>query len=132
MRILIFGDSIAHGAWDDEKGGWVERLKEYLFSIKKHTVYNLGISGATTEDLLERFENDAKTRIKVDPEKEITIMFAIGVNDSAYLKSKDTNWVDKNKFQENLIKLINISRNITNIILFVIFLDILINFIKFS
>lgn len=27
IDILIFGDSITYGAWDSEKGGWVNRLR---------------------------------------------------------------------------------------------------------
>lgn len=58
MNILVFGDSIALGLWD-ENGGWVGRLTEFLIkrSIaadleENFEVYNLGISGDTTEGLL--------------------------------------------------------------------------------
>jgi len=33
-NILIFGASITYGVWDLEKGGWVQRLRDYL--EKKH------------------------------------------------------------------------------------------------
>ena len=68
-QILIFGDSIIYGAWDRE-GGWAARLRKFL-DEKTLTeedfyclVYNLGISGDTTEDLLERFEFETEQRIK--------------------------------------------------------------------
>ncbi len=32
MNICIFGDSITYGAFDTEKGGWVNRLHLYLDS----------------------------------------------------------------------------------------------------
>ena len=30
INILVFGDSIAYGAWDDDKAGWVNRLRLIL------------------------------------------------------------------------------------------------------
>ena len=94
-RILVFGDSIARGAVDLEKGGWVERLRIYFVNNSKDkSVYNLGISGDTTENLLKRFMNECKVR-----EPEI-IIFAIGVNDSAIIQNKN-NWVSEKDFQKN-------------------------------
>ena len=93
-KILIFGDSIAHGAWDTEKGGWVQRIKSFLDeetlseSENEHTIYNLGVSGNNTEDLLERFEFETKQRLKEDDE-ELMFIFAIGVNDSQFIHSKN-------------------------------------------
>ena len=29
IKILIFGDSVSWEAFDNEKGGWFERLKNY-------------------------------------------------------------------------------------------------------
>ena len=82
--ICIFGDSTAWGAWDKEKGGWVNRL--WLYAGEKTDgeceIYNLSISGGTTETILERLESEAKIR-KVD-----AIIFQSGCNDS-YLKGKD-------------------------------------------
>ena len=49
MNILVFGDSIAYGKWD-EQGGWVQRLRKYIdkkYNLidepKSWLVYNLGI-----------------------------------------------------------------------------------------
>jgi lysophospholipase L1-like esterase len=114
-RILVFGDSLTWGAWDI-KGGWVERLK--CFFIKRyflnpdfyHLVYNLGVSGNTTEDLLKRFELETKQRLKEELEKEIIFIFAIGVNDSCFLKNKNNFWVLPEKFKENLQRLIKLTK----------------------
>lgn len=55
--IFAFGDSSTWGAFDLEKGGWAERLKNYFFQKREDTfVYNLGIESNTTKDLLKRFE----------------------------------------------------------------------------
>src|SRR4051794_3073952 len=84
MRVLVFGDSITYGKWD-ELGGWADRLKQYYDAkaIKSQTrdfpnVYNLGISANKTVDLMERFETETKARLE-DP---LALVFAIGINDS--------------------------------------------------
>lgn len=49
MIICIFGDSITWGASDFEKGGWANRLRNYLeHKDKGDKIYNLGIGGDTT------------------------------------------------------------------------------------
>jgi lysophospholipase L1-like esterase len=54
--ICVFGDSITWGAYDPERGGWVNRLRNDL-EKKEIESYNLGISGDTTADLLKRFNS---------------------------------------------------------------------------
>lgn len=67
-RILVFGDSIAYGAWDSS-GGWVERLKmaahhQTLASdgAQKIQVLNLGIGGDTSTKILQRMEQELLAR----------------------------------------------------------------------
>lgn len=76
--VLVFGDSITWGAIDLEKGGWVERLKISLMS--KVDVFNLGIPGDTSQDIVDRLEGELKARFY----DENIIVFAIGINDSLY------------------------------------------------
>jgi hypothetical protein len=59
--IVIFGDSISWGAWDMEKGGWVNRLWFFAAERKENYVqiYNQSIDGGTTETILARFESEA-------------------------------------------------------------------------
>jgi lysophospholipase L1-like esterase len=112
--INIFGDSIAWGAYDDN-GGWADRLKQDL--MKSETdyfeVYNLGISGDNTDDLLKRFkiENEART--------SDVIMIAIGTNDASFVKSKNDNYVPLEKFENNLLEIIKQSKEFTGEIVFV-------------
>jgi lysophospholipase L1-like esterase len=110
MKICIFGDSITEGYYDEEKNGWANRLKA-IFSDDE--IYNLGISGDSTEDLLKRFDADIKDK---NPEM---IVFAIGTNDSVYLPAEKRNYVDFEKFKENLKTLIEKSKLFTNNIVFV-------------
>jgi len=79
MNVLVFGDSIGLGLWD-ENGGWVGRLTEFL--VKKsiasdldedYEIYNLGVSGDTTEGLVERFEFETRYRVG---ESETAIIFS--------------------------------------------------------
>ncbi|MGC9310458.1 MAG: SGNH/GDSL hydrolase family protein [Candidatus Aenigmatarchaeota archaeon] len=67
-RILIFGDSIVFGLWD-KQGGWANRLRKELDESargdpNRHIqLYNLGIAGDTSIDVLERCENEILQRI---------------------------------------------------------------------
>ena len=122
-RICVFGDSIAHGAWDKE-GGWVQRLnrffvEKYLLNPNFYcSVYNLSISGNTTEDLLERFEFEIKQRLKEEENKTIVI-FAIGANDSDFVHSKNDFWVQPEKTKKNIKKFIEITQKFSTEIIFV-------------
>lgn len=113
-RINIFGDSIAWGAYDRE-GGWIDRLKRYLLKSPNDydEVYNLGISGDSTEELLRRF------RIENEARESDLIIFAIGTNDASYFKPRNENWVPMDKFEKNLLELIAQAKKFTNEIVFV-------------
>jgi lysophospholipase L1-like esterase len=123
-RILVFGDSIVYGAWDREKeGGWVHRLRKFL--DEKHfiepdfdyAVYNLGVSGNTIGELLERFEFETKGRVEED--EEMIIIFQIGINDSQFVISQNGLRTSSEKFRENVEKLINQAQKFTSKIVFV-------------
>ncbi|SRR6056297_1535021 len=112
--ICVFGDSITWGSSDSEAGGWVARLRNYFeksnFDIE---IYNCGVSGNNTNDLLQRFKKEAEAR-----EPDIVI-FAIGTNDSQYINSKDNPRVDREKFKSNLAELAGQAREFTDKIIFV-------------
>lgn len=122
MNILFFGDSITWGAWDTE-GGWFFRIKKFVdekiiasgFKYY-HDIYNLGISGDKTSDLLERFDSETKNRI--DEESETTFVFAIGVNDSQFVDNQG-NRTPIDQFEMNLKELIVKAGKYSNKIIFV-------------
>lgn len=121
-QILVFGDSETYGAWDTE-GGWVGRLRKFLdekiiASRQKFycLIYNLGIDGDTTENLLKRFDFEARQRLQ---EKETIIIFAIGGNDSVLIHEEDSSMIPPEKFKENLQKLIEFARKFSSKIIFV-------------
>lgn len=112
-KFLIFGDSITCGAWDSE-GGWADRLKRDVYGkvIKSKgkldfIVYNLGISGDVSESLIKRFEFETKNRLHENEER--IFIFAIGINDSIFIKGKNNPIVSPDKFRANINKLIQLS-----------------------
>jgi len=112
--ICIFGDSTAWGAWDMEKGGWVNRL--WLFVGKRDEnyveIYNQSVSGGTTETILERFENESKIR------NADAIIFQTGGNDAAYEHESNNFLVQPEKFRENILEIIQRAKKITDKIIF--------------
>jgi lysophospholipase L1-like esterase len=112
--ICIFGNSITWGASDVEAGGWVARLRNYFEKSNSDVeVYNCGVSGDNTDELLERFKKEAEAR-----EPDI-IIFAIGINDSQYINYRDNPRVDMDKFRANLAELVRQAREFTNKIIFI-------------
>ncbi|MBS3175346.1 hypothetical protein J4440_05675 [Candidatus Woesearchaeota archaeon] len=113
QTICIFGDSIVWGSWDPEEGGWVSRLRSYLeTSDYEIRVYNCGVSGDNTDNLLQRFDVEATAR------EPSIVIFAIGINDSQYANSKNNSRVPIERFQYNLQKLINKAKKFTQKIIF--------------
>jgi len=113
-RICVFGDSTALGSLDYELGGWVNRL--WLFIAKQDDykeIYNLSISGGTSETILERFENEAKVR------RAEALIFQTGTNDSAFLNQIGNCWVTPEKFENNIKEIIQRAKKITTNIIFI-------------
>lgn len=113
--INVFGSSIAWGACDNEQGGWVNRLRNYLAKEdeKYCEVYNLGISGDTSSGLLKRFQVENEVR------KPNVILIAIGLNDSRYINSPNNPETPLPKFASNLAELIAQAKKFTQEIIFV-------------
>ena len=113
--ICVFGDSTAWGAWDLEKGGWVGRLWLHVAKRDKDYVeiYNLSISGGTTQTILDRFEDESKIR------EADALIFQSGGNDS-YLQGRGgPNNIPKEKFRKNVEEIIERAKKITDKIIFI-------------
>lgn len=108
MEIGIWGDSITYGAGDDEALGWVGRVRKSLFNESETEVYNFGVCGDTTENLLKRFSVEAKG---IQPDK---IVFAVGINDSKYPPGETANKVSIEKFKQNIQTLLSEARKFTD------------------
>lgn len=121
MNICIFGDSIAWGASDPKKGGWVGRLWKHCISQDLQCnedvdVYNLGVSGDNTEDLLLRFSTELEARLS---DYKTLVVFAIGINDSQFVISKNKNRVSLDDFEANLKELIKQTKEHSSDIVFI-------------
>ena len=127
-RILVFGDSIAFGNWD-EQGGWVDRLKSFYFkeclnnSDYYYMVYNIGVSGDTSNELLERFEFEIEHRLwereETGEKEEIIIILSMGKNDAAFIKSRKSFSIPINDFTVNIKQLLIIAKKYSAKIIFV-------------
>lgn len=91
-QILCFGDSITYGMWDSA-GGWVTRIRKTIDKkiadsdyLEWHEVFNLGVSGNFTTDLLVRLEPELKARLLIEP-KSVAII-GIGINDTKFGKNE--------------------------------------------
>ncbi|MDR2236159.1 MAG: GDSL-type esterase/lipase family protein [Chryseobacterium sp.] len=100
---LFFGDSITYGEYDGVFGGWVDLLKRYALQ-KFHEgngdeliLFNLGIGGETTEELLKRMPHELKARNSADGN---IIFIGYGANDLAVKDSQQI--VSREDFRRNI------------------------------
>lgn len=107
MTIGFWGDSITYGSRDEEALGWVGRVRRSLPVTEHNTVYNFGICGNNTFDLLRRFSVEAEGK-EFDK-----IFFVVGTNDAKFSVEKGVSLVSENDFELNLRKLIKQARNHT-------------------
>ncbi len=108
MNILIFGDSIARGLWD-ENGGWPHHLKKQVHGKtvegeEYREVYNLGVSGETSFDLINRFEDELQRRASEDP---VITVFQVGMNDSQVELGSGEHVASKEVFRGNIRELVS-------------------------
>lgn len=120
-NILIFGDSITYGI-ADTKGGWANRLKQYLNSdpvaIEKeiYRVFVQGISGDTSGGLLYRIESETLPRLV--EEYENIFIIAVGINDTQYIQRLERNLIPEDIFAENIRNIINFIKRVSKINIF--------------
>lgn len=99
MVIGVWGDSITYGSCDTDGLGWVGRLRKTL-SADDYEVYNFGISGDTSVDILKRFSIEAEA---IEPDM---IVLAVGLNDSKFQNGSETNLVALEQFKQNMRELV--------------------------
>lgn len=124
-NILIFGTSTTYGAWDSE-GGWVARFRKFIDDQvissnfeKSNFVYNLGVSGDKTKDVLVRFESEAKARLGHNRKREIILIFHVVINDTIYNEGLGKVEVSPQEFKNNLKLLLSKSKKYSNKIIVV-------------
>lgn len=121
-RILVFGASTTYGCWD-KQGGWVVRLRKYLEEQAgdgrpEYQVYNLGISGATSADILRRIDFETKQRLG-RWKKDIITLISAGSNDSEYLRDQKRSQIVLSESMKNIKKCLEIAKKYSHHVLFV-------------
>ena len=117
-KILVFGDSITYGQKDLELGGWVNRLRLALAndsSIPGCHVFNMGISGQTTGEILERLDRECRGRV-LEGFRNIIIL-AAGINDTQIKDGEIL--VGEDEFRGNVRGLIMQARSNADHVLYV-------------
>ncbi len=120
-NILIFGDSIAAGRGVKKEKSWPFLLAQYFDKKDKNSnlVYNLGIPGESTNEIIERFSVETQARFKKETANRSYIIFATGINDSKCIGSKDNPITDTKKLKKNIGLLIDNARKYTENIFFI-------------
>jgi lysophospholipase L1-like esterase len=109
----IFGDSVAQASY--VATSWVELFRRFLEEKYPNdfiNVFNLGIGGNTTNDLLTRFTNECLVR------GPTSLIFQIGVNDSGYFRKLPNYIVSEENFKSNLNSLIKEAKKFSKDIAF--------------
>ncbi|MFB6116846.1 MAG: SGNH/GDSL hydrolase family protein [Candidatus Nanosalina sp.] len=113
-QIFCLGHSMTYGRWDTE-GGWTQRLRRELDerSLENEDeedfqVWNLGIPGEDSGQLLKRMGEELERRI-YEPMQQV-ILIQVGANDIQYLRERDEVRVSEKEYRENLKKTIRKSR----------------------
>jgi lysophospholipase L1-like esterase len=91
MRICFVGDSFVNGTGDPQCLGWVGRAcAARLQPGEDVTVYNLGVRGATTADILARWWPEITHRLPDGMDGRV--VFSFGTNDTTLEAAEDTPW----------------------------------------
>ncbi|MFZ3076839.1 MAG: GDSL-type esterase/lipase family protein [Candidatus Aenigmatarchaeota archaeon] len=113
-QILVFGDSTASDEVYLGFDCWVTRLRKFVNEKEETSIFNLGIVGDTTKDLLKRLDCECKAR-----EPDI-IIIRIGGNDSRFNnKTEDSVETPAKEFEKNIHKIIRVCKKYTEKIIFV-------------
>lgn len=115
IQVFAFGHSIIYGNWDTE-GGWVQRLRSYLDERALDQqeeelvseVFNLGIPGETSSELLDRFERELERRVWEEVEQVVLIQ--TGANDALEMVEQEEIKVSKDEYRRNLEELVDQAR----------------------
>ena len=109
-NIFCIGDSVTFGIGGDSTKviGWCDQLKFNL----QHRVWNLGISGDTSQGILKRI-NEAIVRTK--PSRKNIFIIAVGLNDLAF--DGQSYEVNPSKYAENITQICNFYKQYGQVII---------------
>ncbi len=121
-NILIFGDSVVAGRCVEKNKSWVSLLvRSFDAQDKNNTlIYNLGIPGESTEELLRRFEMECRSRTqKRSPKDTAVIVISVGINDSKGISHPKNYRTSPQIFQQNISNLIKLAKKYTDKVIFI-------------
>ncbi|MDA4847007.1 GDSL-type esterase/lipase family protein [Hoeflea poritis] len=82
LRICFVGDSYINGSGDEQCLGWIGRLCKARFNRQfRLTFYDLGIRGATTDEIRGRWVAECAARFPDGADNRVVLQF--GINDVA-------------------------------------------------
>jgi len=101
LQIGVWGDSLVHGGIDQEKGGWVNRLKLHLMAngLGDHC-FSLGVGGQSSSEVLDRISVELQAR----REHVDHVIVSVGLNDLL----NRPKIVSPERFADNLRKIVRI------------------------
>jgi len=104
MNLIVFGDSITYGLYD-EQGGWAERLyKEIRGKAEVNDFINLSRPGAASKQIISKVKSAARSGLL--SRVRTLVIFAYGINDSAINLREQAQITPIERFEENTIKII--------------------------
>lgn len=112
-KIVAIGASSTFGRVDPKHGGFIGRLKTWHEAQNEleHRVYNLGISGQTSGEVLSRLTPEASIR------KPGLIIISVGLNDTRRNDQKENPiQTSVTEFQQNIIQIIEQAKKLCPVI----------------
>jgi len=119
LKVIAIGDSIIYGYGDTLGGGWVERLRRQWMSpnSRGNILYNLGVRGDRTKNVLHRLEHEYSVRGELRHNYPDLIILSVGVNDSARLgRPKGKLFTVECEFQKDIETLLEVAQRLTQVV----------------
>ena len=113
---ILVGDSIAYGIGDFEQNGWTSMFKNRTISLDQNSLYCsnyvhvAAYPGGTSSDVAQRMPHILGAF--ASPTTNNEIILSVGVNDTQTIDGKPK--VDIGSFRNNIIKIIEDTRNVEN------------------
>lgn len=104
MKLVCFGDSTTRGTGDPDFGGWVSHVRKHVEGNNpRDKVYNCGVSGQSSTEVLHRFEFEAKARNATD------VIVFVGIKDACSADADLVPVTSKKDFTVNLLRFIDVA-----------------------
>lgn len=117
-NILIFGDSISAGKGVKKENSWPVLLSGHFDNKCRYStlVHNLSFSSESTKEVMKRFSSEVGSRFR--KRDELSIIFAVGINDAKCIKKKTNVNIKEKTFTDNILLLAKQALKYTNNIVF--------------